>query len=446
MSPQDNTLLTRIGPGTPMGALMREYWTPACLASELVAGGAPMRLMLLGEKLIAFRSPDGSVGIMDHACPHRCASLFYGRNEEGGIRCVYHGWKFAADGQCLEQPNVPPENRFEKRLKARAYPAVERGGVIWAYLGTRQTPPPLTAIEATLLDAGEVRISCSLRQCNYLQVLEGEIDTSHFGFLHGGSVDVGDLDAGDLNALSLADRAPRYHVGETGAGTMYAAYRATGREDETYYRVAHYLLPFYTMFPDGDFAANIVLDAAVPMDDEHTMVFTWLYKGRRTGVRRLKDGSPIPGLERDEDYLPNGTGWFDRWRTVANPANDYLIDREAQGSRSFTGMIGVQLQDQAVVESMGAIVDRSKENLAMSDHMIAVTRRRLLRTLRGHGEGEHPPGVDDPALFQQARSGAFVADSGLPWRAAYAAQVRAAHNPTGVLHPPAACAPEEQEA
>ncbi|HZU62365.1 MAG TPA: Rieske 2Fe-2S domain-containing protein [Novosphingobium sp.] len=436
MSPQDNTLLTRIGPGTPMGALMRAYWTPACLSAELVAGGAPMRLMLLGEKLIAFRSPDGSVGIMDHACPHRCASLFYGRNEEGGIRCVYHGWKFAADGQCLEQPNVPVENRFEKRLKARAYRVVEAGGVVWAYLGERETHPPMTAIEATLLDAADVRLTCSLRRCNYLQVLEGEIDTSHFGFLHGGAIDAADLDGTDLNALSLADRAPRYHVGETGAGTMYAAYRDTGVAGETYYRVAHYLLPFYTMFPDGDFAANIVLDAAVPMDDEHTMIFTWLYKGRRTGVRRLKDGSPIPGLERDEAYLPNGTGWFDRWRTVPNADNDYLIDREAQSRRSFTGLTGVQLQDQAVVESMGAIVDRTQENLAMSDLMIATTRRRLLRVLRDHQQGLPAPGVDDPAPFQQARSGAFVASSALGWRTAYARQIALAHNPTGVLHAP----------
>ncbi|WP_067733482.1 Rieske 2Fe-2S domain-containing protein [Novosphingobium naphthalenivorans] len=433
MNAKDNALLTRVGPGTPMGALMREYWIPACLSSELEAGGSPVRLMLLGEKLVGFRTPEGEVGIMDHACPHRCASLFYGRNEPGGLRCVYHGWKFAPDGQCLEQPNVPAEKSFAKRLKAPAYPVQERGGVVWVYMGTRETPPPFTGIEATLLPESDLRLSCSLRHCNYLQVLEGEIDTSHFGFLHGGAVAQEDLDPNDLNSMSLRDRAPLYHVAETGAGTSYAAYRDTG-DGQIYYRVAHYLLPFYTQFPDGNFAENIVLDAAVPMDDEHTMIFTWMYTGRTAGVRRLKDGSPIPGLDRDEDYLPNGTGWFDRWRTVANAGNDYLIDREAQAARSYTGMTGVQLQDQAIVESMGGIADRTKEHLSVSDHMIVMTRRRILGVLREHQQGLPPPGLENSRIFQQARSGAFLADPQTPWREAYAEQVAAAFNPTGVLH------------
>jgi phenylpropionate dioxygenase-like ring-hydroxylating dioxygenase large terminal subunit len=433
MKAEDNARLTRVGPGTPMGRLMREYWIPACLASELKPGGAPMRLMLLGEKLVAFRTPEGTVGIMDHACPHRCASLFYGRNEPGGLRCVYHGWKFAPDGQCLEQPNMPAGHSFANRLKAPAYPCVERNGVIWTYMGARETPPPLTAIEATLVPEGAIRLSCSLRHCNYLQVLEGEIDTSHFGFLHGGSVDPAGLDLDDLNSHSLIDRQPRYHVTETGAGSMYASYRPLA-DNRLYYRVAHYLLPFYTQFPDGNFERNIVLDAAVPMDDEHTMVFTWMFRARQQGVRKLKDGSPIPGLERDEDYLPNGTGWFERWRTVANEGNDYLIDREAQASRSYTGVTGVQLQDQVVVESMGAISDRTKEHLSISDHMIVATRRRMLRVLAVHEAGEPAPGVDDVGSFQQSRSGAFTAEAAIDWREAYAQQIANADNPTGVLH------------
>lgn len=433
MKASDNELLTKIGPGTPMGSLMREYWIPACLASELEAGGAPMRLMLLGEKLVAFRTPEGEIGIMDHACPHRCASLFYGRNEPGGLRCVYHGWKYAPDGQCLEQPNVPADRSFAVRLKAPAYPVKEMNGVVWTYMGRRETPPPFTGIEATLLPEADVRLSCSLRRCNYLQVLEGEIDTSHFGFLHGGSVADDELDPADLNSMSLRDRAPLYHVAETAAGTSYAAYRNLS-DEKIYYRVAHYLMPFYTQFPDGNFAENIVLDAAVPMDDEHTMIFTWMYKRRTAGVRRLKDGSPIPGLEKNEDYMPNGTGWFDRWRTVANADNDYLIDRDAQAARSYSGLTGVQLQDQAVVESMGGVADRTREHLAVSDHMIVVTRRRILNILNAHRQGDAPPGLDDVSVFQQARSGAFLADAKIPWREAYAQQIAVAINPTGVLH------------
>lgn len=433
MNAAENERLTRVGPGTPMGELMREHWLPACLACELAPGGAPLRLMLLGEKLVAFRGPDGRVGVLDHACPHRCASLFLGRNEEGGLRCVYHGWKFAPDGACLEQPNVPSQFAFADRVSARAYPAVERNGVIWTYMGARTEPPPLTAIEAMLLPEAEVRLSCAIRNCNYLQVLEGEIDTSHFGFLHGGSVAVEDLDPADLNSLSLKERAPNYHVRETGWGAMYAAYREAG-EGELYYRVAHFLMPFYTMFPDGLFERNIVCDAAVPMDDTHTMVFTWMYRGRTAGVRRLRDGRPIPGLDRDEEYLPNGTGWFDRWRTVANEANDYLIDREAQASASYSGLTGVQLQDQAVVESMGPIVDRTREHLSVSDRMIVVTRKRLLKALAAHAAGEGAPPAADPRLLQQARSGAYVAAAGGDWFEGYAHQLRAAHNPTGVLH------------
>ncbi len=328
---------------------------------------------------------------------------------------------------------MPPANQFAHRLKAHAYPCVERNGVVWAYMGRRETPPPLTAIEATLPPEAEVRLSCSLRRCNYLQVLEGEIDTSHFGFLHGGSVADDDLDPDDLNSHSLRDRTPEYHVAETAAGTMYASYRPAGTS-ELYYRVAHFMVPFYTQFPDGLFDRNIVLDAAVPMDDEHTMIFTWLFRARQPGVRRLKDGSPIPGLERDEEYLPNGTGWFDRWRTVPNIENDYLIDREAQSARSFSGLTGVQLQDQAIVESMGAISDRTKEHLSVSDHMIVATRRRMLRMLRAYQEGAAPPGVDEARTFQQSRSGAFTADAATPWAEAYAAQISAADNPTGVLH------------
>lgn len=433
MSPEDNARLTEVGPGTPMGALMRRYWLPACLSLELQPGGAPLRLALMGEGLVAFRGPDGAVGVLDHACPHRRASLFLGRNEAGGLRCVYHGWKFAPSGACLETPNLPPEMDIRDRVRAPAYPAAERHGVVWAYLGEGE-PPPLPAIEALLLPEAEVKLSCSFRACNWLQVLEGEIDTSHFGFLHSGSVGAEDLDPADMHSLSVRDRAPRYHVAETPWGAAYAAWRDAGG-GRTYWRVAHYLAPFWTMFPDGALDRNIVVDAAVPMDDTHTMVFSWMYRARAGGLRKLKDGRPIPGLERDEAYLPNGSGWFERWRTVANEGNDWLIDRNTQASASFTGLTGVQLQDQAVVESMGPVVDRSRELLTLSDKMIGTVRRRLLDLLRADGTpGFEPPGQGgDPEVGLGARSGAFLADAALDWRTAYADQLRKAADPTGRL-------------
>lgn len=428
---EENKLLTRVGNGTPMGSLMRRYWTPACLSSELVAGGAPVRIALLGEKLIGFRGHDGQVGLFDQACPHRCASLFLGRNEEGGLRCVYHGWKFDITGKCIEAPNVPAEYKVSERVRARAYPTIELGEVVWAFLGEGDPPPP-PAIEALLLPVGMKRVSASYRRCNWLQALEGDIDTSHFGFLHGGSVSVDDIDLDDMHSLSVVDRAPRYHVAETDWGTMYAAYRDAPNE-QYYWRVAHFLAPFWTMFPDGAFATNIVANAAVPMDDENTMMFLWIYTGRTTGLRQLKDGSPIVGLERDEDYLPNGTGWFDRWRSVPQPDNDWLIDRNVQSNGSFSGMIGVQLQDQAVVESMGAIVDRSREFLTPSDRMIATTRRRILHMLAAQEKsGASPPGSADPEVAQGARSGAFLAPMSTPWREAYNEQLSNADDPVGV--------------
>ena len=188
----DGVELTRVGPGTVMGDLMRCYWIPALMSSELVSDGPPVRLMLLGEKLIAFRDSAGRVGVMDHRCPHRCASLFLGRNEEGGIRCIYHGWKFDVAGNCVDMPSLPPPG-FKEKIKARACQVVERAGVVWVYMGSRAAAPPLPAFEILDLPEDEIRVSFIQRECNYLQALEGEIDTSHFGFLHAGHVDPDDL-------------------------------------------------------------------------------------------------------------------------------------------------------------------------------------------------------------------------------------------------------------
>ena len=181
----DSIELTRVGPGTAMGGLMREYWIPALMSSEIARGGVPVRLMLLGEKLIAFRDDTGRVGIMDHRCPHRCASLFLGRNEEGGIRCIYHGWKFEVTGRCLDMPNVQPLQDFKHKVHAKAYPTIERAGVVWVYMGQRaKKVPPLPAFEILDVPDAEVGVTLIQRDCNYLQALEGDIDTSHFGFLH----------------------------------------------------------------------------------------------------------------------------------------------------------------------------------------------------------------------------------------------------------------------
>src|SRR4051812_47259432 len=202
----DSELLTRVGPGTPMGNFMREYWVPAALSSELTADGPPVRLMLLGEKLIAFRDSKGRVGVMDHRCPHRCASLFFGRNEKDGLRCAYHGWKFDVEGHCVDMPNVPKHQAFPQAVKAKAYPVVERNGLIWTYMGAREVPPPLPVFEAVLLGDDERNLLFVQRECNWLQALEGDIDTSHFGFLHTGGIEAEQAEEGHHGRYALLDR------------------------------------------------------------------------------------------------------------------------------------------------------------------------------------------------------------------------------------------------
>jgi phthalate 4,5-dioxygenase len=410
LTAEESALLTRVGPGTAMGAFMRQYWIPTAKSSELAADGAPVRLMLLGEKLIAFRDSAGRVGVLDHRCPHRCASLYYGRNEEGGLRCVYHGWKFDVAGSCLDQANIPPHQQFKDKVKARAYPARERNGIIWVYMGPRAEPPELPAIEASLAPAAMTQITFVQRECNWLQAIEGEIDTSHFGFLHAGHRDPRTMTPDDPYYFTVSSRAPEYHCAETPWGTMYAAYRDADA-DHLHYRCAQYLFPFWTGIPQGDFARHINARAWVPMDDTHTM-FVML---------------TIAPFEVPE-LLPNTTDWYGRYRLAGNSTNDYNIDREAQARmESFTGIPTVHQQDQAITESMGPIVDHSFENLAPSDLMIAQTRRRMLGTLRAFTDhGVVPPGVDDPAIFLGARSGQYVAPRAAEWQATYRERLAAA--------------------
>ena len=290
--------LTRVGPGTVMGELMRCYWIPAAMSSELVRDGAPMRLMLLGEKLIAFRDSAGRVGVMDHRCPHRCASLFLGRNEEGGIRCIYHGWKFDVAGNCLDMPSLPPPG-FKQKVKAKAYKVVERAGVVWVYMGSRAEAPPLPAFEILDVPEDEIKVSFIQRDCNYLQALEGEIDTSHFGFLHAGHVDPDDLAEDEPVRNTVTNRAPEYHLAETPWGTQYAGYREAG-PGQTYWRFGNFLFPFWTQAPNGEFGSHMHARAWVPLDDEHTMfVFIWWKRG---GVGHVAAAAGLQGRHADRRH------------------------------------------------------------------------------------------------------------------------------------------------
>jgi len=405
---QDNEQLCRVGPGTLMGNLMRQYWVPAALSSELPEpDGAPLRVRLLGEDLIGFRDSSGAVGLVRNACPHRGASLFYGRNEQGGLRCVYHGWKFDVTGACVDMPSEPAESNFKHKVKAVAYPCVERGGLIWAYLGPRTPPPPLPALEPNLIADSNIQVY--QRECNWMQALEGDIDTCHTVFLHLGHVAAEDAPAGTWARYALTDRAPRYAVADMDFGVMYGAYRPAD-PGSSYWRLANFLFPFYAMVPTGVLGLEVRVRAWVPMDDDHTLAIS-ITKGApaATRVAGRQTVGPV-------ETLPNTTDWYGRFRAVANARNDYLIDRKEQRDGvSYTGINAIFLQDQAVTESMGPIYDRTQEHLGTSDMMVIRTRKRLLDAARAlRDEGRVPPGVDDPGVYA-ARSGGMILPDGVNW-------------------------------
>ena len=409
LNKEDNELLCRVGPGTPMGDVMRHYWLPGLLSSELPSADSdPLRLMLLGEALIAFRDTNGRVGVVQNNCPHRGASLFFGRNEEAGLRCVYHGWKFDVDGNCIDMPNEPAESDFKSKVRAVAYPTQERCGIVWVYMGSASTPPPLPELEPNMLDDGDWTVQVYQRECNWMQALEGDIDTCHTVFLHTGSYSEEDAPPGTWARYALSDRAPRYEVVTTEGGVMYTAYRPA-ETDSLYYRIAQFLFPFYAMVPTGVLGLEVRVRAWVPMDDSHTLALTMARSGQRGGTPRNNSLAMT-------ETVPNGTGWLDRFRCVANAGNDYQIDRQSQRTNaSYTGIPSIFLQDQAVTESMGWIYDRSQERLGTSDAMIIRTRRRLIEAARALREqGTPPPGADEPSVYA-VRSGGTVLPKSMNW-------------------------------
>jgi phenylpropionate dioxygenase-like ring-hydroxylating dioxygenase large terminal subunit len=433
----EGELLTRVGPGTPMGELLREYWLPAALSSELVADGDPVRLVLLGERLLAFRDSAGRVGIMDHRCPHRCASLFYGRNEEGGIRCIYHGWKFDVDGNCLDQPNLPEHQVFKHKVHAKAYRVAESNGLIWCYMGARKTPPPPPAFESTFLPKAELRITFAMRECNWLQALEGDIDTSHFSFLHLGALKPEELPEDQVGRWVVESRTPEFAVETTKYGLIYGAHRPAD-PGETYWRIAQYLFPFWTMPPTGPFSNNIHTRAWIPMDDTHVMFVSMMWTNGYQSLGPRKDGTPVPGhVGGIEHLLPNTSDWYGRWRLKGNARNDYLIDRDKQRRmETYSGIHGIHLQDQAITESMGEITDFSFEHMAPSDVMVLRTRKRMLDAVRAHQKNRDAsvlPGHGDPQLFKGLRGGEFVAPDNYDLMGAYRHAVQKSADPTGTL-------------
>ncbi len=371
-----------------MGAAMRRYWIPAMLSSELPGPDCdPVRIKLLGEQLIAFRDTDGRVGLLAHNCPHRGASLFFGRNEEAGLRCVYHGWKFDVDGACVDMPNEPPESDFKHKVKAVAYSTVERSGVVWTFMGAGD-PPPLQTQEWMRVPVENLDVCKHLGEANWLQLLEGGIDTAHSSFLHRSFLQArtSSLDTRGFRARSTA---PKLEVITTEYGYTYAGIRSLPDQDSNYVRVYQFVVPFHQMRAFEGYLGHPLVSGHiwVPADDETTWVWSWTYT---TG------GEPLPaevievekrsGGRLASDVVP-GTFRFRR-----NKDNDYEIDRQRQKTVNYTGIDVISAQDQAVQESMGPIYVRSQEHLGTSDVAIIAARRLLLEACDDVERGKEPLG------------------------------------------------------
>ncbi|MYD44379.1 MAG: Rieske 2Fe-2S domain-containing protein [Gammaproteobacteria bacterium] len=420
LSAADNEKLTRTGPNSPMGRTFRQYWMPALLSRELPEpDGPPIRLKLLGEEFVAFRDTEGKVGIVEPRCPHRGAHLFFGRNEQCGLRCIYHGWKFDRHGNCTDIPNATPDVAANLRPRAgiKALSIAEQGDVIWANFSA--TPPPLPEFEYLCVPDAQRFVSKKFQQCNWAQAVEGGLDTAHFSYLHAGVFEgqkASMLDGGKQATVRgqnepqsqarmrwlIEDGAPRFTVLEHDAGLLLCAAR-TADDDCTYWRMTQYLLPNHSLTP-GNFPENTsLMNTWVPYDDESCWIFCYAWHPERE----------ISQSER-ERYL-RGVGLFaavdDDFVPLRRRENDYLLDREQQRTTSYTGIPNISEQDQAVADSQGLIADRTHEKLVQTDLGVVRFRATILQACKDVEAGKRPKALGNAEAFH-VRSGDYVAEPG----------------------------------
>ncbi|HZV64363.1 MAG TPA: aromatic ring-hydroxylating dioxygenase subunit alpha [Telluria sp.] len=417
-----NELLTQTGPGTPMGDLFRRYWIPALMARELPEPDCPpVRVKLLSERMIAFRDSAGKLGLTDEFCAHRGVSLWFGRNEENGLRCPYHGWKYDTTGQCVEVPSEPVESGYCKKIKLKSYPLVERGGILWTYMGPPELQPALPEFEFAMVAPERRYISKRHQECNYLQAMEGGIDSSHVSFLHSGALEQDPLFKGARgNKYNLGDFQVKFEVVESEGGLLIGA-RRNAENGHYYWRITQWVMPCFTAIPPrGDHPIHGHF--WVPIDDETCWSWSYDYHPMReltaTEVKAMDDGYGIHVKLIPGTYIP-----------VQNKDNDYLMDRAAQKARvSYSGISGIAIQDSSLQESMGPIADRSKENLVSTDNGIIMARHRLRKAALALQQGVAPPGLDaathrvrsaslvlpPDVAFKDAAKDALIAQEGVP--------------------------------
>jgi nitrite reductase/ring-hydroxylating ferredoxin subunit len=393
---EQNEQLIRTGPGTLLGDLFRRYWIPALLAQEIAEpDGAPVRVQLLGEKLVAFRDSAGRIGLIEEFCAHRGVSLWFGRNEECGLRCPYHGWKYDVTGQCVDLPSEAEETGMRSRIRLKSYPCMELAGVIWTYMGPPALKPAPPALEWVQVAPERRFVSKRLQESNYLQAIEGGIDSSHVSFLHSGALNRDPLFVGSrANEYNLRDRMPHFEVVEYDGGLLIGA-RRQADNDRWYWRITPYIMPWHTLIPPRA-GHPIGGHAWVPIDDERCWAWSINYHPARALTERERQAM-MDGKGIHVNYVP-GT-----FVPLANKGNDYLMDRATQKSGvNYSGIEGIAMQDASLQESMGPVQDRTRENLCSTDNGIIMTRRLLLRAAKANREGKPLPGLD-PAT-QRVRS------------------------------------------
>jgi phthalate 4,5-dioxygenase len=416
-SREENEALTSVGSGTLLGGLFRQYWIPALPVALLGQGAAARRIRLLGEDLVLFRTATGQVGMVGAYCSHRLAPLFFGRIENDGIRCPYHGWKYAVSGQCIEMPNVPPEQQFHDDIHHPGYPCVEHAGIFWTYMGPSTEPPPLPEFEFTMVPESQRIYRPFWQQCNFLQAREGGIDPTHVMWLHS-PYDLRDQRIAATHQpipQRLANRSGArtplaIEIVDTAAGFMYGAKRPMA-DGSSLWRVNQFMMPFYTMPPGGKFR---LARAWVPIDDTHCVKWDIGWFPTRAIMESAEEGNKI--FFDEEAYAPPTHQPYGFICPKANKSNDYLVNWEVQEKRRL-GVPGVNLQDICITENEGPapILDRTKENLCSGDGTIVKARRTLLRCARELRErGTVPPGIRDPKVYRLRGANIVVPDT-IPW-------------------------------
>ena len=392
---EENELLCRVEGDATMGRLMRQHWVPICLSEEVAEPDSdPVAARILGENLVVFRDSDGHVGVLDEACPHRGPSLVYGRNEEGGLRCLYHGWKMDIQGNVTEMVSEPAASGFMDKVKHKAYPVKEWGGMVWAWMGAKEAMPEFVPPNWAPTADTRVSIAKVVLPVNWAQVLEGAIDSAHSSSLHSSDMVPARVQGAEATASAWlrpsTDKAPRMQVQRASYGFRYAAIRRpiVNAQTHDYVRSTVFVAPWTVLIPPNNLYN--VANVNVPGDDTNTNFYfiAWGHPAQTPETQTWRKFlRQTVGVDLDERYRP-----------LRNHDNRFWQDRQAMRAGNFTGITGFPNQDVAMWVTMGPIADRTKERLGASDLAVVEFRKQMLDALRAFEQGASAIGTGEQAI------------------------------------------------